>query len=223
VIFVSLCVNCFAKGADMCKFTKMSGHPYLLIDSATPTTQVVIVDGKTVLASEVYSGNAVDGITVALGELLLKTHRALGDFDGMIYCGGPGSTLGLRIALASINTWVIFGNSDYKLLTYDALDMGICLNQDARMICTYGLGDSLIIKTRDSGVINISTIEEFDFSDGILFLDTRRMRSEKYQKFPPANYDISTADFDILSNCEIADGELKNYGDGNYKKWSGNP
>ncbi|MDR2432483.1 MAG: hypothetical protein LBD34_01895 [Puniceicoccales bacterium] len=207
----------------MCKFTKMPGRSYLLIDSATPTTQVILMDDKTVLASEVYSGNSVDGVTVALGEILLKTHHMLDDFDGMIYCGGPGSSLGLRIALASINTWVIFGNRNFKLMTYDALDMGICLNQGARMICTYGVGDSLIVKAKDSGTIKISTIDELDFGDGILFLDTRPMRCEKYKKFPPANYDIATASFDILSLCEVANGELKNYGDGNYEKWSRNP
>jgi hypothetical protein len=201
----------------------MSGRPYLLIDSATPTTQVVMVEGKTVLGSEIYSGNAADGITVALGKLFLKMRCTFDNFDGMIYCGGPGSALGLRTALVSINTWVIFGNRGYKLLTYDALAMGICLNQGARMICTYGSGDNLIVKARDNGAIRISTIDGLGFSDDILFLDTRRMRCEKYQKFPPANYDISTANFDILSICEIANGELKNYGDGNHKKWSRNP
>jgi hypothetical protein len=206
----------------MCIFAKMFGHRYLLIDSATPTIQVILMDGKTVLASKVYAGNAVDGITVALEELLLKTHRVLDDFDGMIYCGGPGSSLGLRIALASINTWVIFGNRDFKLMTYDALDMGICLNRGARMICTYGVGDNLIVRARDSRPIKISTIDELDFADDILFLDTRRVRCEKYQKFLPASYDIATANFDILSLCEVADGELKNYGDGNYEKWSRN-
>ncbi|MDR2776965.1 MAG: hypothetical protein LBB17_02890 [Puniceicoccales bacterium] len=201
----------------------MFSHPYLLIDSATPMTQVVILDDKTVLASKTFLGNAADGITVALGELLLKTNHVLDDFDGIVYCSGPGSALGLRIALASINTWVIFGNRNYKLLTYDALSMGICLNQGARMICTHGLGDNLIVKTRDGGTVRVSTIDELDFSNDILFLDTRHMRCEKYQKFLPANYDISTANFNILSICEIANGELKNYGDGNYRKWSGNP
>ncbi|MDR1232663.1 MAG: hypothetical protein LBJ75_00125 [Puniceicoccales bacterium] len=207
----------------MCIFAKMFGNSYLLIDSATPTTQVIIVDDKTVLASEVSQGNAVDVITIALGELLLKTHRVLDDFDGIIYCGGPGSALGLRIALASINTWMIFGKRNFKLMMYDALDMGICLNRDAEMICTYGLEDNLIVKTRNSRAIKISTIDGIDFNDDILFLDTRRVRCEKYQKFLPANYDISTANFDILSLCEVANGELKNYGDGNYEKWSGNP
>ncbi|MDR0693107.1 MAG: hypothetical protein LBF49_00845 [Puniceicoccales bacterium] len=223
MVFASLCVNCFAKGADMCIFAKMFGHRYLLIDSATPTIQVILVDGETILASKAYGGNAVDGITVALEELLLKTHRVLDDFDGMIYCGGPGSSLGLRIALASINTWMIFGNRDFKLMTYDALDMGIRLNQGAPMVCTYGVGDNLIVRARDGRTIKISTIDGLDFGDGILFLDTRRVRCEKYQKFPPASYDIATANFDILSLCEVANGELKNYGGGNYKKWSGNP
>ncbi|MDR2603533.1 MAG: hypothetical protein LBC11_03160 [Puniceicoccales bacterium] len=201
----------------------MSGHPYLLIDSATPMTQVVIVDDKAVLANEIFLGNAVDGITVALEKLLLRTHHGLDDFDGMIYCGGPGSALGLRIALASINTWVIFGNRDFKLMTYDALDMGICLNQGVRMICAHGSGNNLIVRARDSRATKISTIDGLDFSDDIVFLDTRRMRCEKYQKFLPANYDIAAAKFNILSICEVANGELKNYGDGNYEKWSGNP
>ncbi|MDR0742218.1 MAG: hypothetical protein LBE98_02020 [Puniceicoccales bacterium] len=201
----------------------MSVHSYLLIDSATPTTQVVIVDGKTVLAGEMYSGNAVDGIGIALGELLSKTHRVLDDFDGMIYCGGPGSSLGLRVVLTSINTWIIFGSRDFKLMTYDALAMGICLNQGARMICAHGVGDNLIARVRDGETIKISTVDGLDFGDDILFLDTRRTRCEKYQKFLPANYGIATANFDILSLCEVANGELKNYGDGNYEKWLGNP
>ncbi|MDR1528490.1 MAG: hypothetical protein LBS22_02810 [Puniceicoccales bacterium] len=205
----------------MCKFAKMFGHRYLLIDSATQTTQVIIIDDKTVLDGKAYGGNAVDVVTVALEELFLKTNCGLDDFNGIIYCGGPGSSLGLRVALASINTWVIFGKRNFKLMMYDALDMGMYLNQDAKMICTYGLGDNLIVKTRDSRAVKISTIGGLDFSDDILFLDTRRMRCEKYQKFLPANYDISTANFDILSLCEAANGELKNYGDGNYEKWVG--
>ncbi|MDR2779219.1 MAG: hypothetical protein LBB16_02950 [Puniceicoccales bacterium] len=200
----------------------MFGYRYLLIDSATPMIQVAIIGDGTILASKTSVGNAVDVVTTAVENLLLKAHYDLGDFDGMIYCGGPGSALGLRVALASINTWMIFGERDFKLLTYNSLDMGIHLNQDAENICTYGDGDNLIVKAKDSMDVKISTIDGLDFGN-TLFLDTRRIRCEKYQKFPPANYDISTANFDILSLCEIASGELKNYGDNNYKKWSGKP
>ncbi|MDR1890658.1 MAG: hypothetical protein LBQ23_00530 [Puniceicoccales bacterium] len=194
-----------------------------MIDSATPVTQVIIIDNKTILASKASIGNAVDVITSAVEELLLKTNCAIGNFDGMIYCGGPGSALGLRVALTSINTWMIFGKYDCKLLTYDALDMGLHLNRSAKSICTYGTMDNLIVRTKDSAGIKISAMDELDFEDNMLFLDTRRIRCEKYQNFPPANYDISTANFDILDLCEIANGELKNYGDINYKKWSGKP
>jgi hypothetical protein len=57
--------------------------------------------------------------------------------------------------------------------------------------------------------------------EGIVFLDTRRTRGEKYTDFATADYAIAKGSFPIWSICHESNGELKDYGSGAYKKWDG--
>jgi hypothetical protein len=200
-----------------------NGHRYLLIDSATPLIQVAVIEDGNITAAKSSLGNAIDLVPAFVQVLQSGTGLIFDNFDGMIYCSGPGSALGLRIALVSIKTWRIFSEQSFELMEYNSLDMSLCLNPEIKSICTHGVGDDLIVKTRGNSDIKVLVEGEVDFGNDVLFLDTRRVRSDKYKNFGAANYTIGDIDGGILSICKISDGELKNYGDSStYKKWKEN-
>jgi hypothetical protein len=192
---------------------------YLLVDCATPITQVAMLKGGRVAMAKALIGNAAESISPLLGNLFRESQCGFEDFDGMIYCGGPGSALGLRVALVSIKTWMIFSQRTFRLLEYNGLDMCLQLNPQFECVCTNGVGENLIIKFRGDERVTITALKNIPGNKSTAFLSTRRTPSIGCQSFPTANYDIAHAQFDILSICRVSTGELENYGSNSYKKW----
>jgi hypothetical protein len=138
----------------------------------------------------------------------------------MIYCSGPGSALGLRAVSISLKTLTIFGKKTFELFEYDSLNMGLSLNPDFGSIYTYATNGNLLLRVRGEENNIIPASDDIP-RDKSIFLDTRHVRNVKYVDFVAANYDIGSANFDILSICQPASGDLRNYGNDTYKKWNG--
>ncbi|MDR1432720.1 MAG: hypothetical protein LBI61_00015 [Puniceicoccales bacterium] len=187
------------------------------MDAATPLIQVVAICDGTILCARSCVGNAATAISPLVSELLAATGYAFGDFAAMAFCSGPGSALGLRAALISIKTWLIFGKNPCQLLEYCSLDMCLGLNQNADCACAHGVGDSLIAKPRGSGV-EVLSAGEGALHGAAVFLETRRTAG-KDSGYAVANYAIGGANFDPLSICRPSNGELGDYGSIAYRKW----
>ena len=56
-----------------------------------------------------------------------KIDRNLREVDALLYCAGPGSTLGLRIAATFCRTILWNSNDQVKLFDYNALDLAALL------------------------------------------------------------------------------------------------
>jgi tRNA threonylcarbamoyladenosine biosynthesis protein TsaB len=81
--------------------------PVLVIDSASP--QVVVgLDGGTDDAKPAWSRHAVEagiGVFAGVEEVLRLTGTTLARIRAVVFCEGPGSLLGVRIAAMAIRTW----------------------------------------------------------------------------------------------------------------------
>jgi hypothetical protein len=132
-------------------------------------------------------GSALDAMSSVVEALLLKTNEALDHFGGMIYCDRPGSALELGVALTSINTWMMFGKHDCKLLTYHGQDMSIYLCRRAKSTWIYGTAGNSIVRTKDNTHIKMLAIDKLNLENNVLFLDTRCIQCEKDQNVRLAN------------------------------------
>jgi hypothetical protein len=103
-------------GVDIKK--KSLTHP-LVLDVSSPSIQVGIAktDGWIQLASS--QNQALDGIFQLVQQLEINLHNV----DSIFFCAGPGSTLGLRLALAFIKTLEWERKGELRLFSYNALDL----------------------------------------------------------------------------------------------------
>ncbi len=72
--------------------------------SCTETSLALLQDGE-LLTLRSSSENALDFIFTALDSSLAEHSLSFKDIIEIHYCGGPGSTLGLRIAAMALKTW----------------------------------------------------------------------------------------------------------------------
>ena len=86
---------------------------YLLVDAATSLIQILYISDKKVVSYKSEVGNSVDLVTVLVKGLIEENSLTIDDFSGMVFCSGPGSSMGLRVALTSINVWKIFSKGKF--------------------------------------------------------------------------------------------------------------
>lgn len=78
---------------------------FLVLDASTRDISVGILCGEEWLASFQAGGDALETIFRLTDRALKASDRALGDLQGVIFCAGPGSLLGLRLAAIAVSTW----------------------------------------------------------------------------------------------------------------------
>ena len=188
---------------------------YLLIDAATSLIQALYISDKKVVSYRSEIGNSVDLVTVLVKGLIEENSLTIDDFSGMVFCSGPGSSMGLRVALTSINVWKIFSKRKLDILEYCSLEMCMNLNPQFDTIVSYGDMGSAVIMRRSSKTVMID--ENFDKKNyqNVALLNTRHVIPKNLQDIELAKYDISAANFPILSICRPANGSLKEFATAN--------
>ena len=78
---------------------------YLLIDTASPTVQVGLIKNGTWQGFCCSDQSALCALFQTIRVCFDQTQTNWRDVDGFIYCQGPGSTLGLRVATMAIKGW----------------------------------------------------------------------------------------------------------------------
>ena len=184
---------------------------YLLVDAATSLIQILYISDKKVVSYKSEVGNSVDLVTVLVKGLIEENSLTIDDFSGMLFCSGPGSSMGLRVALTSINVWKIFSKRKLDILEYCSLEMCMNLNPQFDTIVSYGDMGSAVIMRRSSKTVMID--ENFDKKNyqNVALLNTRHVISKNFQDIELAKYDIASANFPILSICRPANGSLKEF------------
>lgn len=102
-------------------------HPrLLLVDSCSPRTQALVWRDGTLLASIVIADEASRALPLASGRALSAAGLRVADLDAVIFCAGPGSVLGARLAAASTRAWRVArpGLEIYSYLGLPLLALG---------------------------------------------------------------------------------------------------
>jgi hypothetical protein len=87
------------------KYEAMANLWTLVIDTSTPITFVgCLSDGHWKSHTQLPT-HALEGLFKGVDECLNLAEISLPELNRIVYCGGPGSTLGLRVATMAIKTW----------------------------------------------------------------------------------------------------------------------
>ena len=95
----------------------------LVVDASSNSIQVGIPENEGWLHVESVELPALEGLFRATECILNKVSRQLKEVDGLFFCQGPGSTLGLRIAAAFVKTVLWESKDEIPLYSYNALDL----------------------------------------------------------------------------------------------------
>lgn len=94
----------------------------LLLDAATPLAQAGIWRDGEWLGFASSRGGAEQALFAALEECLRKAGMGVGDVDGFVFCEGPGSMLGVRIATMAIRGWQSLFKDARPVFSYYSLE-----------------------------------------------------------------------------------------------------
>lgn len=192
----------------------------LLIDAATPLIQVAyVIDGKISMVRS-RRGHCVDVLFCLVRDLMDRCNISWDGIDGMVYCSGPGSAMGLRTALMSISTWEIFHSMKLQIFSYCSLDMCRLLYPDNKTFIACGVGNNIVKIDVDHDEPYLVSVDDIQDSHEVRFLNTRHVVPAKFSSFDQVVYDLNNVSCDICQICYPSDGTIHDFGENNYVKWA---
>jgi hypothetical protein len=99
----------------------------LVIDASSNHVQLGIPRKNDWLAIRENTGLAMQGIFEACHQLFADRDVSLREVDALLYCCGPGSTLGLRIAATFCKTILWESEGKVPFFQYNAMDLSALL------------------------------------------------------------------------------------------------
>ena len=168
----------------------------LLID-ASSQVQVGIPDSKGWLTLAREEKPALESIFEAIPKSLEKIDSSASAIDAILFCEGPGSTLGLRIAATAVKTILRENEPSPTLFSYNALDLAAILSNDASrpILAPFRKGKRLLrIPISDSLIGSIEVLEEpisESLSKEALHLPSLRSWETLPEGLDVLDYDIS--------------------------------
>lgn len=197
----------------------------LVLDVSSPSIQVGIAKKDGWLQLATTKKQALDGIFQLVKKLEINLHKV----DGVFFCAGPGSTLGLRLALAFIKTLEWERQGELKLFSYNALDLACQMAKQYPPFiqAPFRLGWRLVRSSPDKNAIGKIEIFERDealetFPDS-LHLEDSRDKSSTIPKDKLLKYDLNkTRGLEDLYLVSEARSELNVFSPlpPNFKKWN---
>ena len=194
----------------------------LLIDAATTKVLAAVFSCESGIVSlEEVSGHVVDSLFAAIDKILTENNCELSDFDGIVFCGGPGSTLGIRTELMFVRTILGLIKKDLSIYRYSTFDMAFALNPDAKNVALSYSNCKFLVKSRSGDVTKIVEKNEAEALTNAVFLQTKRIPCDI--SLPIAQYDlrlISGNIFDLVKKVKSVDQIIYNDSDTTFVKWS---
>jgi hypothetical protein len=187
---------------------------FLLIDTSTQIVQCGTVNLKGKIVGVLRnSGDVIELLPNLVGRIC---QSGFVDKAGIIYCYGPGSTLGLRSALMAINVWNKFCEKRLKLYRYSSLSMAKYLAKNGGVAC--GGSGKFICETMEGEIKNIDSLEGLE---NFSFLNTRRILPQAVHGMKLVDYDLTRFDGDIFKMAhEIEVPDLFEVEGQCFTKWS---
>ena len=129
----------------------------LVMDASNPNCFAGILDAENEwLAHQSTEGVALETIFKQVEHVLSKSDIHLPQIERFLYCGGPGSTLGLRLAAMAIRTWRALHKTPPPCYAYNSLQLaGNCLLLDEP-----DLADALLVADWKKGLWNALVLQK---------------------------------------------------------------
>lgn len=196
--------------------TEMSvANKYLVIDAATQNVQCGFSDIEHGLENVACAyGDVLESLSFLVGELMRGC--TFQDLEGIIYCYGPGSTLGLRSCVTMVNIWQKLCPKCLHLFRYSSLDMAAnIINFESTVVASVGNKKYVV---REAGSVS----GEYMFVDQVppeaKFLQTRRLKDSCPNN--PVEYKIDRYQGTLATILkEVGQPELFDCGERNFVKW----
>jgi tRNA threonylcarbamoyladenosine biosynthesis protein TsaB len=147
----------------MTKPDALAGYRLPLLVDASSQVQVGIPDSKSWRSLVREEETVMESLFKAIPKSLGQIDSSATAIDAILFCEGPGSTLGLRIAATAVKTILRENEPSPALFTYNALDLAAILSNDtARLILApFRKGKRLLRRpASDSAIGSIEVLEE---------------------------------------------------------------
>jgi len=175
----------------------LSGLRLPLLVDASSQVQVGIPDAKGWLSLTREKKPALESLFEAILKSLGQIDSSATAIDAILFCEGPGSTLGLRIAATAVKTILRENEPSPTLFTYNALDLAAILANDASrpILAPFRKGKRLLRNpTSNSAISSIEVLEEpisESLSKEALHLPSLRSWETLPEGLDVLDYDIS--------------------------------
>lgn len=140
----------------------LSEHqPLMVLDASGSLLQTGIVQDGKWLSQACRLGDALEDLFTLCESCLDQAHMSLQDLRGYLFCEGPGSMLGIRIAAMAVNTWRCLPELDHPLHAYRSMDLAtLDIAAKEQIECL-----SLVSRLRRKAYIRTDWSKEKGFSD----------------------------------------------------------
>lgn len=175
----------------------LSGLRLPLLVDASSQVQVGIPDSKGWLSLVREEKPALESLFVAIPRSLGEIDASISAIDAILFCEGPGSTLGLRVAATAVKTILRENEPSPTLFTYNALDLAAIMSNDFSrpILAPFRKGKRLLrIPVSGSAIGSIEVLEEpisESLSKEALHLPSLRSWETLPEHLDALDYDIS--------------------------------
>ncbi|MEM8867545.1 MAG: hypothetical protein AAGC73_04695 [Verrucomicrobiota bacterium] len=98
--------------------------PALVLDTSNPTIFCGLLQGPEAWLAQVRrEGVALENLFPVVSQTFAQSRSKLANIESFIYCEGPGSVLGLRLAAMALQTWQELAAQTPKFYAYNGLQM----------------------------------------------------------------------------------------------------
>jgi len=164
---------------------------YLLVDASSPTLYTGILKDGNWAALCSCGGDTLEQLMPLANRTLKEANVALKDIDGICYCEGPGTLLGLRLSAMAVNAWHVLLGRDkpVALYAYKSLTAAGLSNLQADYIISPFRRENYncySVKRGELKLIDADTAKQLEGT--VLYLQQRRLKQEIPAEWTPANY-----------------------------------
>ena len=164
----------------------------LLLDASCPRVQVGIPSANSWLSFQSSRDQALTSLFTGLRRCIEEVRRPAREIDAILFCEGPGSTLGLRAAITLVKTLGCQITPNPPIFAYNALEIASILAplSSAPIIADYRQGQWYLRET--SGDIRvIDEAEAIEVAPSSQPLRQRKSWKQLPETGPEVDYDLS--------------------------------
>ncbi|MDA9961867.1 hypothetical protein N9D63_03175 [Opitutales bacterium] len=175
----------------------LSGLRLPLLVDASSQVQVGIPDSKDWLSLVREEKPALESLFVAIPKSLEEIDASISAIDAILFCEGPGSTLGLRVAATAVKTILRENEPSPTLFTYNALDLAAIMSNDLSrpILAPFRKGKRLLRSPISNSAIGSIEVLEEPISESLskeaLHLPSLRSWETLPEGLDVLDYDIS--------------------------------